>query len=79
MLSKYTKFRNLGKFTNFNFLIFNQIVMHFFLRNDTSQWVVDEQKHFLILFLKAAQIPKFCILHSIGAHHQISVHLAKQF
>jgi hypothetical protein len=41
--------------------------MHFFLRNDTSQWVVDEQKHLLILFLKAAQIPKFCIF---GKHNE---------
>ena len=34
--------------------------MHFFLQNDTSQWIVDGQKH-LILFLKGAQILKFCI------------------
>jgi hypothetical protein len=42
--------------------------MHLFLRNDTSQWVVDEHKHLLILFLKAAQIPKFC---KLGKHNEL--------
>ena len=35
--------------------------MHFLLQNDTSQWIVDGHKHLLILFLKGAQILKFCI------------------